>query len=123
MNSRTGQGNSMKFTPIASAVFAVAAMTTPTMMFGAAADLTDCCTPGDKDQPKVGGNLGNQSYSSLNKIRKGNIDRLGPVWMTSVSAAPATMPSASPGVPDTGQQTTPIVVDGVIYLDTPSGGV
>jgi len=50
----------MKFNSIASAVFAVAAMTTPTIMFGAAADLTDCCTPADKDQPKVGGNLGNQ---------------------------------------------------------------
>ncbi|HSW26909.1 MAG TPA: hypothetical protein VLJ62_29405, partial [Burkholderiaceae bacterium] len=24
-----------------------------------AADLADCCTPGDKDFPKVGGNLGN----------------------------------------------------------------
>jgi quinohemoprotein ethanol dehydrogenase len=33
------------------------------------------------------------------------------------------MPSPSPGAPDTGQQTTPIVVDGVIYVDTPSGGV
>jgi hypothetical protein len=42
----------MKFNPIASAVIALAAVTTPTMMFGAAADLTDCCTPADKDQPE-----------------------------------------------------------------------
>jgi len=113
----------MKFNSIASAVFAVAAMTTPTIMFGAAADLTDCCTPADKDQPKVGGNLGNQSYSSLDQINKANLTRLGPVWMTSVSEAAATTPAPSAGVPQTGQQTTPIVVNGVIFLDTPSGGV
>ena len=113
----------MKFNSIASAVFAVAAMTTPTLMFGAAADLTDCCTPADKDQPKVGGNLGNQSYSSLDQINKANLTRLGPVWMTSVSEAAATTPAPSAGVPQTGQQTTPIVVNGVIFLDTPSGGV
>ena len=113
----------MKFNPIASSLFALAAMTTPTMMFGAAADLTDCCTPADKDQPKRGGNLGNQSYSSLNQINKANIASLGAVWMTSVSAQPATTPVPSPGTAETGQQTTPIVVDGVIYLDTPSGGV
>ena len=35
-----------------------------------AADLADCCTPGDADFPKVGGNLGNQSYSSLRQINK-----------------------------------------------------
>src|SRR6476469_5353610 len=105
MNSRTGQGNSMKFTPIASAVFAVAAMTTPTMMFGAAADLTDCCTPADKDQPKVGGNLGNQSYSSLNQINKANLNNLGAAWVTSVSAAPATFLITGTATTDTGQQT------------------
>ena len=113
----------MKFNPIASAVIALAAVTTPTMMFGAAADLTDCCTPADKDQPKVGGNLGNQSYSSLNQINKANLNNLGAAWVTSVSAAPATTPSAGPGTTDTGQQTTPVVVDGVIYVDTPNGSV
>ena len=41
----------------------------------AAADLVDCCTPGDKDFPKVGGNLGNQNYSSLSGIKRGNIRR------------------------------------------------
>jgi hypothetical protein len=28
-----------------------------------AAELKDCCTPGDEDFPKVGGNLGNQNYA------------------------------------------------------------
>lgn len=113
----------MKLNPIVLSLLALAAMTTPTVMFGAAADLDACCTPADKDQPKVGGNLGNQSYSALGQITKANIANLGAAWMTSVSVQPATTPAPSPGAPDTGQQTTPIVVDGVIYLDTPNGGV
>ena len=35
-----------------------------------AAHLKDCCTPGDEDFPKVGGNLGNQNYSALRQINK-----------------------------------------------------
>jgi glucose dehydrogenase len=81
-----------------------------------AAALKDCCTPGDKDYPTHSGNLGNQGYSALTQINKGNIKRLGPVWRTHVSAEP-------PATADTGQQTTPIAVDGVIYLDTPNGSV
>ena len=96
----------MKFNPIVSSLVVVAAMTAPAVTFGAAADLNSCCTPADKDQPKVGGNLGNQSYSSLSQITKANLAKLGPVWTTSVSAAAATTPSAQPGVPQTGQQTT-----------------
>ncbi len=102
---------------------ALAAATSPAVLFGAAADLDACCTPNDQDSPKVGGNLGNQSYSALKQIAKANIGNLGAAWMTSVSAQPITSPAPAPGEPDTGQQTTPIVVDGVIYLDTPSGGV
>jgi quinohemoprotein ethanol dehydrogenase len=113
----------MKFNPIVSSLVVIAAMSTPAVTFGAAADLNACCTPADKDQPKVGGNLGNQSYSSLSQISKANLNNLGAAWVTSISAAAATTPSAAPGVPGTGQQTTPIVLDGVIYTDTPSGGV
>ena len=86
----------MKFNPIVSSLIAIAAMTTPTVMFGAAADLNACCTPGDKDSPKSGGNLGNQSYSSLTQITKSNIKNLGPAWKTNLSAAPATQPVARP---------------------------
>ena len=81
-----------------------------------AAALKDCCTPGDKDYPTHSGNLGNQAYSALTQINKGNVKRLGPVWRTHVSAE-------APATDHTGQQTTPIVVDGVIYLDTPNGSV
>jgi hypothetical protein len=34
-----------------------------------------CCEPTVKDFPKVGGNLGNQNYSSLAQVNKGNITR------------------------------------------------
>ncbi|GAB3605199.1 hypothetical protein GCM10027413_06080 [Conyzicola nivalis] len=72
--------------------------------------------PTGDDMPTVGGNLGNQHYSSLTQIGKRNVDRLAPAWRTHVSAV-------EPASDDVGQQTTPIVVDGVIYLDSPSGGV
>ena len=61
------------------------------------------------------GNLGNQGYSALTQINQANIKKLGPVWRTHVSAeAPlAGTPDSRPAV----------VVDGVVSLDTPSGGV
>lgn len=83
---------------------------------GLATEPAGCCSPTGKDMPVVGGNYGNQRYSSLKQINKANVQRLGPVWRTRVSAA-------APASTHLGQQTTPIVVDGVIYLDTPSGGV
>jgi len=113
----------MKLNPFVSALVIAAGMTAPTVLFGAAADLNSCCTPGDKDMPKSGGNLGNQSYSSLDQVNRSNINALGPVWKTSTSAQAVTQPVARAGNADTGQQTTPIIVDGVIYLDTPAGGV
>lgn len=72
--------------------------------------------PTGDDMPTVGGNLGNQHYSGLTQIGKRNLDKLAPAWRTHVSAV-------EPASDDVGQQTTPIVVDGVIYLDSPSGGV
>src|SRR6187455_1139863 len=113
----------MKLNPFVSALVIAAGMTAPTVLFGAAADLNSCCTPGDKDMPKSGISLGNQSYSSLGQVNRSNINSLGPVWKTSTSAAGVTQPVARAGTPDSGQQTTPIIVDGVIYLDTPAGGV
>lgn len=72
--------------------------------------------PTGADMPNVGGNLGNQHYSALTQINKSNLEDLAPAWQTHVSAA-------APASTDVGQETTPIVSDGVIYTDTPSGGV
>ncbi|GAA3349552.1 hypothetical protein GCM10020358_72120 [Amorphoplanes nipponensis] len=72
--------------------------------------------PTGADMPNVGGNLGNQHYSGLTGITRRDLDRLGPAWRTHVSAV-------APASDDVGQQTTPVVADGVIYLDTPGGQV
>jgi alcohol dehydrogenase (cytochrome c) len=93
------------------------------LAFGAAKDLTSATAPADKDFPKVGGNLGNQNYSSLTQINKSNVKALGAVWRTRISQAPTTTPVPAPGTDDEGQQTSALVLDGVIYIDTPVGGV
>lgn len=72
--------------------------------------------PTGADMPTVGGNLGNQHYSGLTQINKDDLQRLAPTWQTHVSAV-------APASNDKGQETTPIVADGVIYVDTPNGGV
>jgi outer membrane protein assembly factor BamB/plastocyanin len=113
----------MKLKLVISSLFAIGAIVTCPLAMAGAKDLNSCCTPGDQDYPKNGGNLGNQNYSSLSVINKSNINNLGAAWLVHTSAAPATTPTTSPGTNDTGQQTTPIAVDGVIYTDTPSGDV
>ena len=87
--------------------------------YGAELPITERLTATDptyEDMPTIGGNLGNQHYSGLTQITKRNLDQLAPAWRTHISAV-------APASDHTGQQTTPIVVDGIIYLDTPSGGV
>ncbi|USQ81062.1 PQQ-binding-like beta-propeller repeat protein [Ornithinimicrobium faecis] len=79
-------------------------------------DAVSAVEPTTADMPNVGGNLGNQHYSGLTQINQQNLKKLGPAWQTHVSAV-------APASDDTGQQTTPIAIDGVIYTDTPSGGV
>ena len=89
----------------------------------AAQDPAACCTPTSADWPKNGGNLGNQSSTALKQITTSNIRNLGPAWVVHASPEPVTSPVAGPGGAQTGQQTTPVVVDGVLYVDTPAGGV
>jgi glucose dehydrogenase/plastocyanin len=113
----------MKMKLVVSSLFALGLMGMSSLAMAAAKDLDSCCTPGDQDFPKNGGNLGNQSYSALSVINKSNIHNLGPAWMVHTSAVPATTPTASPGTSDGGQETTPIAVDGVVFTDTPNGDV
>jgi len=72
-----------------------------------------CCVPTSTDFPKVGGNLGNQNYSALARIHKGNIDRLGAVWVTSLEG----------GAKSGNNQGTAVAVDGVLYIETAQGRV
>ena len=88
----------MKLKQIVAMLMAAGVVSAPTLVLAAgAADLSSCCTPADKDYPTPGGNLGNQNYSSLTQINKSNIKNVGPVWMTRVSAAPATTPCSESG--------------------------
>ena len=114
----------MKLKQIVAMLMAAGVVSAPTLVLAAgAADLSSCCTPGDKDYPKAGGNLGNQNYSSLDADQQVEHQEAGPgvddarVGGTRHDARP------SPGTDDGGQQTTPIAVDGVIYMDTPVGDV
>ena len=77
----------MKWNLVVPSLIAAGAIATSSLVLGAAADLESCCTPGDKDFPKVGGNLGNQAYSALTQINKANVKGLSPAWVNRVSAA------------------------------------
>jgi len=83
----------------------------------------DCCSPATHDWPRVAGNLGSHAYSGLTQIHKSNIKELAPAWVIHTNIEPVTSPVPGPGNDAGGQETTPIVVDGVMYLDTPGGGV
>src|SRR5213078_2023296 len=78
-----------------------------------AAALADCCTAGDADFPKVGGNLGNQNFSSLAEINKGSIRRLGAVWLNRIEG----------GINTGDNQSSPVVVNGVIFIESALGAV
>jgi outer membrane protein assembly factor BamB len=113
----------MKLKLIVSSLLAHGLMSEYPLAFGAAKDLASATAPADADFPKVGGNLGNQNYSSLKQINKSNVKALGAAWRTRISQAPTTTPVPAPGNDDTGQQTSALVLDGVVYVDTPVGGV
>ncbi|MDO8907526.1 MAG: PQQ-binding-like beta-propeller repeat protein [Pseudohongiella sp.] len=106
--------------PALIAITAVAALTTAIRTAGAA---EDCCAPATSDWPVTTGSHAGQGYTALTQISKSNLNNLGLAWMTQLSAEPVTAPVAGPGSDVTAQQTTPIVVDGIMYLNVPGGGV
>ncbi len=69
--------------------------------------------PSGKDFPIVGGNLGNQRYSSLTRITPANVSKLGGAWMVHLED----------GKVNGTMQATPLVVDGVMYVGSGSGKV
>ena len=56
--------------------------------------------------PHYGGGQNAWRHSALNQINKSNVKKLAPAWVFQT------------GMPDGGLQSTPIVVDGVMYLST-----
>ncbi|MGC3985528.1 MAG: PQQ-binding-like beta-propeller repeat protein [Pseudorhodoferax sp.] len=72
-----------------------------------------CCTATTRDVEKVGGNLGNQNYSALRQINKANVKQLGAIWLNNIEG----------GITTGTNQSTTIVKDGVIYIESALGRV
>lgn len=77
------------------------------------ADTPGCCTIPTKDFPKVGGNLGNWNYSALSQITKANVKTLAGAWHVHLEG----------GSKEFEQQSSAVIVDGVIYIETSQGDV
>ena len=90
-----------------------------TILLAAAATISSygfgqsCCAPTAKDFPKAGGNYGNDNYSSLTQINRGNIGQLGAAWRDNLEG----------GSKDLYQQATAVAVDGVLYVEISQGNV
>jgi PQQ-dependent dehydrogenase (methanol/ethanol family) len=72
-----------------------------------------CTAPVDRDFPKVGGNLGNQNFTSLGKIGHHNIHRVGGAWLNRIEG----------GITTGTNQSTTVAVDGVLYIESAFGNV
>jgi glucose dehydrogenase/plastocyanin len=108
----------MELKLVAAALVAVAGMAAPTVALAQSG-----LEPAGKDWPHTSGNLAFQGYSSLTQITKSNVKNLGAAWQANLSSEPVTQPVPGPGGTATAQQTIPIVVDGVMYVNPPGGGV
>ena len=95
------------------ALLVAAGTVSPPAAFAKASDLADCCSPGDTDFPKIGGNLGNQNYSKLRQINKGLVRKLGGAWVNRIEG----------GLDSGTNPSTTVVVDGVIYIESALGNV
>ena len=69
--------------------------------------------PPGKDFPLVGGNWGNQRYSTLDRISRSNVRTLGGAWMLHLED----------GKTAGNMQATPIVVGGVMFIASGPGNV
>ncbi|HEX5541028.1 MAG TPA: PQQ-binding-like beta-propeller repeat protein [Micromonospora sp.] len=70
-------------------------------------------TPGDKDFPKVSGNLGNQNYTALGDIHHGNVHQLNGAWYNRIEG----------GLETGTNQSTPVAVNGVLFIESALGNV
>ncbi len=70
-------------------------------------------TPGDRDFPTVGGNLGNQNYTGLGGIHRGNVKHLKGAWYNRIEG----------GLESGNSQSTAVAVDGVLYIESAPGNV
>jgi PQQ-dependent dehydrogenase (methanol/ethanol family) len=72
-----------------------------------------CCAATNANVPKVGGDYGDQNYSDLTQLRPGNLGHLAATWRDQFTGL-ATR---------TSQESTPVAVDGDLYLQTGQGDI
>lgn len=84
--------------------------------------------------PTYGHDPGGQRFSPLTQVTPANVDRLQVAWVYHMRPAPSTDSASTPGAGQgrgggrggsgfASSETTPIVVDGLMYLTTPYGRV
>ncbi|CAN7459401.1 PQQ-binding-like beta-propeller repeat protein [Pseudorhodoferax sp. LjRoot39] len=73
----------------------------------------DCCSATGADSPMVGGNYGQQSYSSLARITPANLNLVRGAWVNNVEG----------GATNQSQQSTVVAENGVLYVKTSQGNV
>ena len=108
----TDQVGRRTFLAGAAAVGGALGLTLPTGAAEAASETIPHQPPGlgptGRDYAKVGGDLGNQNHSSLRQITRTNVGRLGGAWHVNLEG----------GSTSSGQQSTIVAQDGVLYVQT-----
>jgi alcohol dehydrogenase (cytochrome c) len=75
-----------------------------TSEMGPGIPFADVAHPKSGAWPTYHGNVSGNRFSALDRINRGNVDRLAPKWMFPIPGAPRAL------------QVTPVVVDGVMYV-------
>ncbi|MBV9913338.1 MAG: PQQ-binding-like beta-propeller repeat protein, partial [Sinobacteraceae bacterium] len=69
----------------------------------------------DVEWPVFSGDLGSRKYSALTDINQDNVSQLALAWQWQTDEQPLAQYGTSPGM----FETTPLMLEGVLYLSTP----
>src|ERR1017187_1644202 len=73
----------------------------------------ECCAATGASVPKVGGDYGDQDYSSLSQLTPRNVHGLAGAWLDHLESSPT----------QSSQESTPVAVGGNLYLQTGQGDI
>lgn len=73
----------------------------------------ECCAATAADVPKVGGDYGDQDYSSLSQLTRRDVHALAGAWLDHLNG----------GATKSSQESTPVAVGGNLYLQTGRGDI
>ena len=101
---------------------------------GNAVDAQSKSAAASNEWPTYGHDPGGKRFSPLTQLTPGNVGQLEVAWVYHMRPAPATPPPAPAPTPAPGRgrgrgsgfavsETTPIVIDGVMYISSPYGKV